>query len=172
MPRRSLRILAGVAATIGVLLVALVVYVQSLPESQIDTAPDEQKGFQVNPDGPFIITLEISDPATGERRGLTIKPKDPSTVRERLAGGEERAKSFVLPPEEVRRVLEAIDARGLMNLHGKYTRKGATGPRANLMIRQVDRVRRVECVGHIPDELKAFADDLNAIVAPHLAGWK
>ena len=38
-----------------------------------------------------------------------------------------------------------------------------------LFIRQGERVKRVECSNYFPDELKAFADDLKALVEPHLA---
>jgi hypothetical protein len=177
MPRRSIRILLAVLAVIGVMLAALVLYQQSQPESLIETAPDEQKPFRVNPDQPYEVNFHAWEKPSGDGRGIIVKVGVPAVVRERRGGQdsdgyyrEEKSASFTLPPEAIGKILEAVEARGVMNLQGSYKLKDATdGPQMKLFIRQGEKVKRVECSNHFPDELKAFADDLNAIVEPHLS---
>ena len=176
MPRRSIRLLAAVAVLVGVALVALAVYVNSAAESPIETAPDEQKPFTILPDEPFEVNFHAWVKPSGEGRGIIVKSHHPTTVRERSANdgqgqyAEGKTVSFTLPPDALEKVLAAVRDRGIMNLQGSYKLRGVTdGPQMKLFIRQGDRVKRVECSNHFPDEMKGFADDLNAIVAPHLA---
>lgn len=176
MPRRSIRILAVFAAVVGVLLVALAVYVQMRPDSPVETAPDEQKPFQVNPADPYEVNFHAWVKPSGAGRGIIVKSHYPTVVRERGENdgqgvyADGKTVSFTLPPEALAQILKAIDDRGVMNLQGSYKLRGVTdGPQMKLFIRQGDKVKRVECSNHFPDELSGFADDLNRIVAPHLA---
>lgn len=175
MPRRSIRILLLLLGMVVVLLVGLVVYQESLPESQVETAPDEQQPFRVAPDQSYEVNYHAWEKPSGDGRGIIVKLGAPAVVRERHGGQggeyrEEKSASFALPPEAVAKVLAAIEARGVMRLQGSYKLKGVTdGPQVKFFVRQGDRVKRVECSNHFPDELKAFADDLNAIIEPYLS---
>lgn len=176
MPRRSIRLLAVFAVLVGVLLIAFVVYIRSQPESPVETAPDEQKPFTVNPDEPYEVNYHAWVKPSGEGRGVIVKSRAPTTVRERGPdneqgqAGDAKSVSFTLPPEALAKILAAVENRGVMKLQGSYKIRGLTdGPHVKFFIRQGDRVKRVDCSNYIPDEMKAFADDLNAVIAPHLA---
>lgn len=171
MPRRSIRILAAVAAAVGLLLVALVVYVAVQPEPPVAVETDDTKPFRIDPEQPFEVNYHAWTEPSGEGGGVIIKPGGVLTLRHRRGRDEDRDEktaTFTLTADELARVVRAVEAHRLMDLHKSYKLRGPTdGDRVKLLLRQGDRFKRVDCANHTPDELKAFADDLNAIVAPY-----
>lgn len=171
MSRRSSRLLAGV----GVVDFVLGALYWLSPESPVAIERDRQKPFRLDPDQPFEINHGTTYLPPGGGDEITIKFGGDVTVRRREPHvppqkQEEKFMSFKLSHESLGEILRAIDTHRVVELHKSYEQKYTfDGIHKSVTIRQGERVKKVVCKNHFPDEFEAFVTELKAILDPYRA---